>query len=313
MAQEIKANYRCTELELYAIADLAIDNLEQDLAAFAAKKAKYDAAFVTALRALRTDAMNLPDEEARNATHQTLKGLLPGVTEKCKENFNDLKGYIRDGWPGENPIPRYEAAGLIKYNKIGTNNWENVVGLNDSMTDFIADFNAELTAPGGMPGAFPAKVASDTNDFNTIYEKFIASRETSAAREEKVKANNKLYAAMAEFQKDGVEMIFRNSEAMQKRYEFATLKDIVSPPGSASLKVTVKDALDVLIPDREVKIKKTGEAPILGRTNAEGVAVFANIDSGNYDGETTNNAGVKITFKKDVNTGTDARITVKFE
>ncbi|MFI5220372.1 MAG: hypothetical protein ACHQNT_12885 [Bacteroidia bacterium] len=312
MAEEIKAIYKCTEVELYSISELAINNLETDLAAFAAKKAKYTALFVTGLRGLRTTAMGLPDEETRNATHQTLKGLLPGLAEPCKDNFNDLKGYIRDGWPNENPTPRYEAAGLIKYNNIGANNWENVVGMNESMTQFIADNTAILTAPGGMPGTFAAKVTTDATAFGDTYSDYKTSRETGTARAAKIKANNNLYDAVVEFQKDGVEMVFRKDEANQKRYIFSALKDIVSPPGSASLKVTIKNALDILIPDKTVTIKKIGSAPIMSRTNAEGVALFASVDAGAYEGEVDNN-GVPVRFTKDVNTGVDARVVVKFE
>ena len=206
--------------------------------------------------------MALPDEETRNATHQTLKSLLPGLTETCKDNFNDLKGYIRDGWPNENPTPRYEAAGLVEYNNIGKNNWENVKGMNDNMIEFIADNTAELTTPGGMPATFATKVDDDSTAFKDMYNPYLSSRETGTATAAKLKANNNLYDAVADFQKDGVEMVYRRDEAKQRRYMFSVLKDIVSPPGSASLKVTVKDALDVLVPDRDVKIKRPGEAAI---------------------------------------------------
>ena len=179
MANELQPTYRCTELELYAIAELAYNNLQTDLAAFAAKKAKYTLLYLTTLRASRTAAMALPDEEQRNETHQTLKSLLEtNLLPPILDNFNDLKGYIKDAWPTEDPEPRYEAAGGTKYAKAAAKNWENVVGLNTAMQQFIAANNAVLTTPGGMPAPFVTKVGTDETNFNAKYALFVAARET---------------------------------------------------------------------------------------------------------------------------------------
>ena len=169
---EIKQKYASTEVELYSITNLGINNLEADLALFALKKAKYTVAFVNTLRGLRTAAMGLPDEEQRNGVHQTLKNLLPDLLTPVKDNFNDLKGYIRDGWPGQDPKPRYEAAGLVKYNAIGESNWENVAGLCESMVQFINANTVLLTAPGGMVGTFLNKVKADRDAFKNVYDPF---------------------------------------------------------------------------------------------------------------------------------------------
>jgi len=309
MATEIKAKYKSSEVEMYAIGELAFNNLTADLAPFAAKKAKYTAPFVTGLRGLRTDAMALPDEEQRNGVHQILKNQLPGVLTPVKDNFNDLKGYIRDAWPDEDPKPRYEAAGLVKYNAIGDDNWENVPGLNESMTQFITDNNATLDTPGGMPATFPTKVTNDATAFDNVYDPFMTSRETATATAAKVKANNKLYDAMAEVCKDGVEMVFRNDAEAQKRYTFAALKDLVSPPGASSLKIMVQNALNVPQPNLGVTIKKIGSAPITKQLDVNGIAVFTNAEPGKYEGTVDNN-GTPVPFTKEVETGTDARITV---
>jgi hypothetical protein len=309
MATEIRAKYKCTEVELYAIAELLFNNLRADLARFVLKKAKYTTLFVDGLELLRTDAMALPDEEQRNGVHQVLKNQLPDLVNAVKDNFNDLKGYIRDAWPDEDPKPRYEAAGLVKYNAIGENNWENVAGLNEAMAQFIGDNTATLTTPGGMPATFPTKVTDDTTAFNDVYGPFLTSRETATATAAKLAANNTLHDAMMDVCKDGVEMVFRNDAEGQKRYTFTALKTIVSPPGSASLKVIVKNGADVLQPGKTVRIKKEGSPAITAITNEEGVALFENADPGVYEGEVDTGSGT-VPFTKEVNTGTDARITV---
>src|SRR5690349_14987748 len=126
----IKADYPCSQSSLYEVTRIIIENLKNDRTAFAAKKAKYTVPFISTLETLRNDAMALPDDDSRDAVHQTVKNLLPGLLVPVKDNFNDLKGYIRDGWPGEDPKPRYEAAGLNRYQAIRTENWEEVSELN---------------------------------------------------------------------------------------------------------------------------------------------------------------------------------------
>ena len=211
MAEEVISNYNSTELELYAIAELGYNNLEEDLAAFAEKNTKYDATFLAALRQQRTDAMALPDEEARNVDHQVLRNkLVKDFLPPVLDNFNDLKGYIKDGWPNEDPEPRFEAAGGTRYAKAAGKNWENVVGLNDSMEKFIADNEAILTSPGGMPDSFPDKVTPDATNFSDNYDLFLKARGTSVARGEKVTANNLLHSQMMDVFEDGAERVFRN-------------------------------------------------------------------------------------------------------
>lgn len=307
---ELKAKYACTESELYAITEMAIDNLEADLPAFAAKKAKYTNAFVLDLRNMRQAAMDLPGEEQRNAVHETLGGLLPGLKDNCRDNFNDLQGYIRDAWPGENPKARYEAAGMRHDQKIGKNNWEEVVALNNSMVEFITANSATLIAPGGMPATFAAQVAADLAKFNDVYNPYMAARETGTATAAKLKANNDLYDACMSFFKDGVEMVFKRDADAQKRYIFTALKDIVSPPGSTSMSVTAKKADDNLWGEGiSIKIKAEGKPEMTAVTNANSVAVFKNIDPSKYAGTVTTPNGV-TNFNKTADTGVDARITV---
>lgn len=320
MAEEVNSNYNSTELELYAIAELGYNNLEEDLAAFAAKNTKYDATFLAALRQTRTDAKALPDEEARNVTHQVLRNkLVKDFLPPVLDNFNDLKGYIKDGWPNEDPEPRFEAAGGTKYAKAATKDWENVVGLNDSMKKFITDNAAILETPGGMPDSFADKVTADAANFSTNYDLFMKARETGVARGEKVTANNLLHSQMMDVFEDGAERVFRNDAAKQKNYVFATLKDIVSPPGSASLRALVLREDDTPVEGASVTIRLQGAEeieivapPITVVTDAEGVALFESADPGRYDGSATSGDGtVTVDFTKEIDTGVNARVTVQ--
>lgn len=309
MAEE-ESKYKCTQSELYSITGLAITNLDEDLDDFHNKKTKYDDAFVLAMKDQRTAAMALPDEESRNAVHQTLKNKLPDLKDVCRDNFSDLKGYIRDGWPNEEPKPRYEAAGLNFDSKIGTNNWENVVSLNEKMNQFIAGNETLLGTPGGMPNTFKAKVLSDTTKFNDVYNPYKTARQTEEATGAKLKANNNLYDACMDFMEDGTTMVYKRNDDKKKRYIFSELKNIVSPPGSTSMTVRVKKTDDNVWGNVTVKIKAEGRPQLTGQTDvAEGAARFDNIDPADYDGEIITPNGT-TTFKKTAETGTRARITV---
>lgn len=307
---EVKAKYTCTESELYAITELAINNLEEDLPAFAAKKAKYTAPFVDNLRAVRQAAIDLPGEEQRNAVHETLGGKLPDLKENCRDNFNDLQGYIRDAWPDDNPKARYESAGMRHDQKIGKSNWEEVVALNEAMVKFITDNSALLLAPGGMPATFATKVGDDEKAFNDVYNPYMTARETGTATAAKITANNTLLETCMDFFKDGVDMVFKRDTEAQKRYTFTALKDKVSPPGSTSMSVTAKKADDSLWgAGISVTIKAEGKPALTAVTGENSVAVFKNIDPGKYAGTVTTVNGA-TTFKKTADTGVDARITV---
>jgi hypothetical protein len=71
----------------------------------------------------------------------------------------------------------------------------------------------------------------------------------------------------------------------------------------------VKDAADNLIADADVSIKKEGQAAILGKTDAEGVIAFKEIDPATYAVTVTKNSVVTNAVKT-VETGTNARLTV---
>ena len=91
------------------------------------------------------------------------------------------------------------------------------------------------------------------------------------------------------------------------------MEELLSPPGSASYKVTVKVAgLLTAIVGMPVKIQSKTAAAIIVDTNALGVALFPHLDPDNY---TVTIGGaifpfVVQSFKKDVDTGVNAHSEV---
>jgi len=310
MAEEILPKYRCTEQELYSIGELAIKNLEKNLPDFADYKAKYDAAFVANLRGLRDEAIDLPDVEQRNVDHQTLLNEMIKLGENCTGNMPKLMGYIEDAWPLDNPKPRNESAGYKLWKTAKAGDWEDMDGMNIAMKKFINQNNALLTAPGGMTAAFVTKVTNDATKFNDKYVLYKTARETNPKQQEKMKANNTFYDAMMAFMKEGVERVYPTDKAKQDLFTFKKLKFIVSPPGSASLKVTVMNANDTPAANAAVTIKAEDNPSITLNTDANGVAFFDKVDPATYAGSVVVN-GVTTPFSKDVDTGKNSRIVIK--
>jgi len=309
MAKEETAVYKCTQLELYSINETAISNLEANLPVFVDYKTKYTAAYVADLKAARVVAMALPDADVRDAASETLRVEMLPLGASSVKNFQYLKGYIDDAFEADLRTINYRAAGLDEYEGARLNNWEDMIGMNLKMNAFIKANEAILTTDGFMPAAFGAKVTAAADGFATKYAAFKVARQTSENTAAKVRANNALYKSMMDFMTDG-QMLFGSNDEMKKLFTFSVLKSLVSPPGSASLKVTVKKADGSAAEGIKVNIKEAEDnAPeIMGVSDANGEVTFNGIDAGVY----TVNVGFANVqnYTKEVNTGVDARLEV---
>lgn len=309
MGDEPKAIYSCTQLELYSMCDLICDNLTADLAAFVLKKSKYTAAYVTARRAQIQACRDMPDEDTRNYDFKQLRIDLKGIGDICLGNFQDLKMYIND-WRDTKPEQEaaYIAAGQNLYKTAAKGDWEDLQGMNNTMSLFVNGNDAQLQAEGYMPAAFSSKVETDRDAFAVKYNAFKTARETSVATAAKVIANNELHLEFSKINDDG-QRVFANNVEMRKRYMWTELLLIVSPPGAASLNVRLKRDVDfTAIAGAQVKIQRTGFAAVTKETDENGEAEMPNIDAGVYTVTVTIGTEPVRTFTKDVNVGTNARM-----
>jgi hypothetical protein len=309
MAREETPVYKCTQMELYSISETALTNLEANLPVFADFKTKYVASLVDSLRAERIAAMALPDMDMRDAVSETLRVEMLPFAANCIKYFQYLKGYIDDAFAEDLRMIKYKAAGLDEYEGARLNNWEDMVGMNLKMNAFIAANSALLTSAGFMPATFVANVTAATAGFDTKYAEFKVARQTSENTAAKIKANNALYKNMMDFMADG-QMLFSGRDEMKKLFTFSVLKSLVSPPGSASLKVTVKNADTTPIVGVGVKLQLVdGEGEVInGFSDANGEVLYSSIDAGVYT-VTVDLDPLQI-YTKEVNSGVDARLEV---
>ncbi|MEP7168413.1 MAG: carboxypeptidase-like regulatory domain-containing protein [Bacteroidota bacterium] len=315
MADEVRAEYPCTGQELYSIGNTIYDNVKANLAPFTALKAKYTDAYVDGLKLNITNAKALPDEEMRNSIFQTLGVELKVLEEKCCENFQDLKNYIDDSYEDNLHKIKYDAAGAPKYEAAKAGNHERVAGLNADMIAFIAAESAtllvNLDGDPNMPVGFEAMVIADSGKFDTKYAAFKLARQTTLDTNKKTKANNDCFKEIMSTCDDGIRVAAKSADVsgMTKLFTFKTVKDLVSPPGSASLKITLKLAVDgSFIVGADVSVQAAGGAVLKGVTDVNGVVLFDKIDPADYN-VTISGTGIPapITFIKEVNTGVQAR------
>jgi hypothetical protein len=312
MPQTTTPKYPSTQQELNSIADTIYDSLEipEILAAFEEKKpGKYTAGFIVDLRTRKTTAFNFPDEEQRNSIHEAFKVELIGLKVICCDNFQDLKGYIHDGFPKNLWKVKYDEAGMTVYESASHNNWENLVALNKRMKDFIALYPTELTA-GFMPAGFSAKVSSDTQNFDAKYAEFKTARGTYLGTGAKINANNLVYEDLQNLQNDA-HMVFRYKPEALKLFMFSVVKAFVSPPGSASLGIDIiEEGTNLPLANATITIQSATGIAITKTSNDLGQVNFPNIDPDNYRVKIQPAGKREINLVKEVNTGVSARLKV---
>jgi hypothetical protein len=226
-----------------------------------------------------------------------------------------LKNYIDDSYTDDLHKIKYDAAGAPKYEASKAGNHERCAGLNADMIAFIAAESAtllvNLNGDPNMPATFQAKVVADSKAFDLKYEAFKAARQTTLDTNKKTKANNDCFKEIMSACDDGMRVAAKSVDpaGMGKLFTFKTVKELVSPPGSASLKITVKLAVDgSFIVGANVSAQAAGGPILKGVTDANGVVLFENIDPADYN-VTISGTGIPapINFIKEVNTGVQAR------
>ncbi len=275
-----KSNYACTEQELYTICTTGWKSCEQYLVNFTAFKAKYKPTLITDRLAAVIAASELPDEQQRNATYETANINLKKQGRACCDKWQMLKRYIADAFPADEQKPMLEAAGFNYYDKAASNNWDSVKGLNTSGSTFIAAKLSELTANENMPPAFQLEFDSEKTQFDKTHQAFIqAEEEAHVGQDDKVKANNAIYADLISMLLDGQE-IFKNEEPIYKQFVFAELLYLASGTGTAGFKgrVTIVGT-PVGIEGVIVTIKNNSKTT---ETDADGKYEINQLASGTY-------------------------------
>lgn len=276
-----KANYTCTQPELYAVARTGWNSYTSVLASFGAYRGYYDATFATAALAAIDAAELLPDAQARYANSEVYRTELVVLADDCLARWQTLKRYILTSFPEPAQKARLEEAGSLRYEKARGYNWEELRMMNISASTFLITHNAALSAGNNMPLAFIAAYNTAAESFATKMQQFLDSEEQGVIdTNTKITANNAVYTTLINMFKDGQE-IFKTQDQIKRQFVFDTVIGLISNPGAAGLRGKVISAQDLTpIFDVRVEILNTSQS---SNTDTNGNYLIKPLTTGSYD------------------------------
>ncbi len=226
---------------LYTVCRLAWQNCLNNVAVFAARKGFYNAAYIAARMAEIDAAENLPDEQARDDAHETLRIQLKVKAGICREYWNYLERYIVSAYVKAERKPKTEAAGKDQYDLGGESDWDMIALMMSNAYQFILDnsavlaINLETGTPDNMPAGFAAEFLGIKNDFDTAHLAFLQAEEgAQTGTQTKSDANDLIYEKMRLMMDDGV-AYFKNNAAVKKQFVLVNLLELVGTPGESGL------------------------------------------------------------------------------
>ncbi len=240
-------SYKCTQQQLYAVANLGWQNYLDNLADFTNHKAKYAGEFGTNAIAAVLAAKSLPDAQARGSVPESIRVQLTEAAAACADNWQKLKSYIIDAYPLSQQKPMLAAAGSKFYKKASTTGWEQMHSMLTSASQFIDD-NSEILLQEGtnMPAAFPAKFETDKAAFETKYTAFLSAQQgTIGGTSNKIIANNAIYDTLVKMFADG-QIIYRTNPVNKVLFVFESLLSFVTTGGETGLRIVAKEEVTEL-------------------------------------------------------------------
>ena len=303
--EELKPSYKCSQDVLYAACDLIIASLDDELASFTVLKPKYNGALVTALRAELLAARLIPALTQRQSEQEVARINLLGKLTLCLDKLNALRLYIRDAYPNVDIRDvRMQEAGFEDYDKAANANWEKLEAFMSNAKVFIGLHEADLLASDNMPVGFKADFDTLTATVNPEVLAMLNMRENNKhGTSDKILAKNGIYSKVISVCEDGT-YIFRNDAAKASQFVWATVADIITPPGAAGLRGEIRDEVTSLpIAGAIVMLKRGGFPEVTATTDADGKYEFTNLPVADYVGWVTCEKYERADFSASISTG----------
>lgn len=305
--------FRCGQSELYSAGRMVIRAAVRQLTDFSAFKAKYDAAYFTALETEVAEAEALPDDTFRTANRQLNRIATVEAATTCLNLWQNLKAYIEDTpeMQGAQLKPSLEAAGSPYYADASGFDWESVSALMNEGKNFMTLKQAELTAGNNMPATFPTDFDSAYTDFLSKWQQFQDAEEINKQQtQQKVEACNALYDKIIQICKDG-QRIYRSDEATREQFVWESVLYLARGAGIAGLRGTVLNlSTQQPVLNATVLIVETGDT---GQPDQDGTYRITGVPAGNYTVRCTADGYNPIEQPFAINSGTistlDFRLT----
>jgi hypothetical protein len=223
-----KAIFNCKQRELTAVARIGLNTYREQQPALAAFKGKYTTAWGDDLEATIDGLLSIPDFQARNARAEVLKVQLDAKNTEVCEKWQGLKLYIADV-PSWKDVQKamLEAAGWNYYEAAQRGNWDSTMSLIASANVFMNTYSTLLVTPDNMPSTFAGEFATLGTDFNALFDDFEdANQDSEVDTDARLEKYNGLYTLLTGMFADGFH-VFRNNTAMQNRFVFTTVLELV--------------------------------------------------------------------------------------
>lgn len=231
-----QTNFKCSQQELYTIAEHGWNSFEQQLPAFAAFKAKYTTQFIADRLAEIQAAILLPDDQMRGEQAETARILLSEKANACLSLWRKLRFYLEDAYPEHLQKPKLDAAGFPYYARAAQYNWDSIQSLLNAATAFMLSNLGELTASQNMPESFPATFAEAKAAFENKRREFTEStKQAKLKTSQKQAANNELYSKLMKMFQEGQEL-FKDDEPLRRHFVFDQVLAAVSGTKPAGVK-----------------------------------------------------------------------------
>ncbi len=281
----MRPSYNCSQDELYTAGYLIANSLEEELAAFTALKAKYNAVFVAGLRTEIEAAEAIADKEQREAESQIMRiGLVERVDGEVQNALGRLRLYIRDAWENEAVrVVRMQEAGFGDYDEAMNFDWEKVKSIMNTGRTFVVTHSAVLSAGENMPAGFVAEFETMATEVNGEIDAYLNAKENvRQVTQEKVGANNVLFDKLMKICEDG-QKIFRADAAKRVQFVWTSVLAVVTPTGAAGLRGTVKAfGTNVPIGGAVVWMQREGDVAVVFETDVNGRYYSGGLPAGAY-------------------------------
>lgn len=222
----LQPKYRCQQSELYTVAHTIATSYDDHVADFMGYNARYTTETGTELKAAADVASALPDVHVRTAQHAVVRKELKGIKVECLVLWQQLASFIRDGFDAEVLDEMLDEAGHAYYADASNNDWEAVTGMMEAAVNFVAAHGDALLT-GGMVAGFAAELEGAQEALVLKYDAFLQEEERAMElRDEKIAANNALYAQVMRMCKDG-QVIFRLKAALRYQFTFKRVLRLV--------------------------------------------------------------------------------------
>jgi hypothetical protein len=305
----ILTNYNCSQQDLYNAGRLAWDLCQSKLPNFGAFKSKYTPEFVAQNRAELEAADRLPDAAARRANAVSARLDMLPIRDQIVTYMGWLKAYIDDAFDANKWDIMYNAAGQGYLQKAKFDSWGSVTALLSSAIPFIEENLAALTAKDNMPADFLKKFQDIELSFKAAYSIWLAADKAATEQtDEKVNANNNVYANIVAMLTDG-QRLFQDDPANAKSFSFTVILDKTHGVRNAGLAGKAINATNQKgIKDVSLAVQGLDKATM---TDKDGKYELTPLSAGKYTIIVTAKGFISQTFKdQPIKTGVMSRLNV---